>query len=142
MTEVPVQDLFESASHKVTPACHNLWVHSQSKCVQIQRILIKCESQEYHNVFQQHRKNLWECKIVKRAQSIFTKCWSQECLFARYTNRENAPRTFFCKPCRRRTSKMRLNFTENSFVFGRINREIAPRTYSVNLASGVLPKCV
>jgi len=36
MTEVPVQDLFESASHKVTPACHNLWVHSQSKCVQIQ----------------------------------------------------------------------------------------------------------
>jgi len=74
MTEVPVQDLFESASHKVTSARHNLWVHSQSKCVQIQCILIKCESQEYHNVFQQHRKNLWECKIVKRAQIIFTKC--------------------------------------------------------------------
>jgi len=74
MTEVPVQDLFEIASHKVTPARHNLWVHSQSKCVQTQSILIKFESQEHHNVFQQHRKNLWACKIVKRAQSIFTKC--------------------------------------------------------------------
>jgi len=42
MSEVPVQDLFESASHEVTPVRHNLWVHVQSKCVQIQSILIKC----------------------------------------------------------------------------------------------------
>ena len=49
---------------------------------------------------------------------------------------------FFCKPCKQRTSKMRLNFTLNIFVFGRINRENAPRTFSVNLASGELPKCV
>jgi len=28
---------------------------------------------------------------------------------------------------------MRLNFTEDSFVFGRKNRENAPRTFSVTL---------
>jgi len=33
---VPVQDFFEIDSRKVTPTCHNLWVQSQSKCVQIQ----------------------------------------------------------------------------------------------------------
>jgi len=33
MSKVPVQDFFEIASHKVTLARHNLWVHSQSKCV-------------------------------------------------------------------------------------------------------------
>jgi len=49
MSEVPVQDLFESVSHKVTLARHNLCVHSQSNCAQIQSILIKCESQELHN---------------------------------------------------------------------------------------------
>jgi len=37
---------------------------------------------------------------------------------------------------------MHLNFTANSFVFGRINREIVPRTFSVKLASGQLPECV
>jgi len=35
MSEVPVQDFFEIASHKVTPARHNLCVQSYSKCVQI-----------------------------------------------------------------------------------------------------------
>jgi len=65
MSEVPVQDLFESASHEVTPTRHNLRVHAQSKCVQIQGIVIKCESQELLNVFQQHRK-IYECaKFVK-----------------------------------------------------------------------------
>jgi len=28
MSEVPVQDFFEIALHKVTPACRNLWVQS------------------------------------------------------------------------------------------------------------------
>jgi len=56
MSEVPVQDLFETALHEVTPAHHNLWVHAQSKCVQIQSILIKCESQELLSMSQQHRK--------------------------------------------------------------------------------------
>jgi len=74
MSEGPVQDLFESASHKVTLVRHNLWVHSQPKCVQIQSIITKCESQELHNVSQQHSKNVWACKIVKRAQSTFPKC--------------------------------------------------------------------
>jgi len=80
------------------------------------------------NVSQQHSKNVWACKIVKCAHNIFTKCLSQECLFAWHTNRENAPRTF-CKPCRWRTSKMCLNFTANSFVFGGKNREIRPELF-------------
>jgi len=118
--------MFESASHKFTP--HTI-CGCTSKCVQIQSILMKCESQELHNVPEQPSKDLWAHKIVKCAQSILTKCWSQECLFARHTNRENAPRSSVCKPCRWRTSKMRLNFAVNSFVFGRINGEIAPRTF-------------
>jgi len=76
MSEVPVQDFFEIASHKVTPAHHNLrgavivQMCSDSK----QCALIKCESQELHNVSEQHSKDLWVCKIVKYDQSFFTKC--------------------------------------------------------------------
>ena len=144
-------------------ARHNLRVHSQSKCVQIQSILIKCESQKLHNVAEQPSKDLWKCKITKCGQSIFTKCWSQECLFVWHINCENAPTTFLsilqaeslqngselhrkqlrfwtheswkfvqkflCKPWRRRTSEMHLNFTANSFISGRTNRGIAPRTF-------------
>jgi len=55
-------------------ARHNLRVHSQSKCVQIQSILITCESHELHNVPEQPSKDLWARKITKRGQSIFTKC--------------------------------------------------------------------
>jgi len=35
----------------------------------------------------------------------------------------------FCKPCRQRTSKIRLNFTANNFVFGRKYHENALRTF-------------
>jgi len=59
MSQVLVQDFFEIASHKVTVARRNLWVHSQSKCIQIQSILIRCESQELHNVPEQPSKDLW-----------------------------------------------------------------------------------
>jgi len=48
----------------------------------------------------------------------------------------------FCNSWMRRTSKMRLNFTANSFVFGRKNREYAPRTFSAKFAGKELPKCV
>jgi len=58
MSEVPVQDFFEIALHKVTLTRHNLWVHPQSKCVHIQSILIKCESQELHNMPEQPSKDL------------------------------------------------------------------------------------
>jgi len=44
-------------------------------------------------------------------------------------NSWNFAKNFFCKTCRQRTSKMRLNFTWNTFVFGRKNRENAPRTF-------------
>jgi len=37
---------------------------------------------------------------------------------------------------------MRLNSTANSFIFGCINRENAPRTFSIKLAGRELPKCV
>jgi len=48
----------------------------------------------------------------------------------------------FCKPWIRRTSKMRLNFTANSFVFGRKNGENAPRNLFVNPEFGELSNCV
>jgi len=34
---------------------------------------------------------------------------------------------------------MRLNFTGNSFVFGRTNRGIAPTTFSANIGGKELP---
>jgi len=37
---------------------------------------------------------------------------------------------------------MHLNFAGNSFIFGHINRENAPRTFFINLAKQKLPKCV
>jgi len=36
---------------------------------------------------------------------------------------------FLCKPCKARTSKMRLNFTVNTFVFRHIYRDIASGTF-------------
>jgi len=41
-----------------------------------------------------------------------------------------------------KTSKMRLNSTANRFVFGHINREIVPSTFTVILASGEHPECI
>jgi len=55
--------------------------------------------------------------------------------------REMRPEMFY-KACMEKTSKMRLNFTANSFVFRRINREISPITFFINLASGELAKCL
>jgi len=49
---------------------------------------------------------------------------------------------FFCKPCKRRTWKMRLNFTANSFVFGCKNCENEPRTFFVNLIGRIFPNCI
>jgi len=48
----------------------------------------------------------------------------------------------FYKTCTEKTSKMRLNFTANSFVLRRIDCEILPITFSTKLASGEVPKCV
>jgi len=141
MSEVPVQDFFEIPLQKVTRARHNLWVHLPVQCVQIQTTLIKCENRELHNVPEQPSKDLWACKIIKRGQNIFTKCWSQECLFPRHINRENAHTTFL-SILQAEPYKMRLNFTANSFICGRINRENLSRTFSVNLAGGELPKDV
>jgi len=54
----------------------------------------------------------------------------------------NCSQNLFCKPCKRSTSKVRLHFAANSFDLGHVNREIAPKTFSANLGSGELPKCV
>jgi len=54
----------------------------------------------------------------------------------------NCAQNFFHKPFKRRTSRMRLNFTASSFVFKYINRENAPRTFFINLARCNLRKCV
>jgi len=48
---------------------------------------------------------------------------------------------FFCITCKRRASKMRLNFAAKFFVFRRKNRENAPRTF-FKLASGEFLNCV
>ena len=42
---------------------------------------------------------------------------------------------FFHQSYKQKPSKMRLNYTANSFGIGHINRKYAPRTYSVNIAS-------
>jgi len=47
----------------------------------------------------------------------------------------------FYKPRKVKTSEMRLNFAGSNFIFGRINRENAPVTSSVNLAGRELLKC-
>jgi len=47
----------------------------------------------------------------------------------------------FYKACTEKL-QMRLNFTANSFVFRRINCEISPITFSINLASREVLKCV
>jgi len=52
------------------------------------------------------------------------------------------PQTFYNNPHKAKTSKIRLNFTAKRLVFGRINQEIVPRTFSVKLAGRELPKCV
>jgi len=41
-----------------------------------------------------------------------------------------------------KTSKIRLNFTANSFGFGCKNRDNAPRTFSAKLAGKELQKCL
>jgi len=48
----------------------------------------------------------------------------------------------FYKARTEKTSKMRPNFTANSFDFRRVNCEISPIIFSINLASGKVPKCV
>jgi len=63
MSEGPVQDFFEIALHKVTLARHNLWMHLQVQCVQIQSILIKCENRELHNVPEQPSKDYGREKL-------------------------------------------------------------------------------
>jgi len=76
MSEVPVEDFFEicfaqrhtCTSQFVGKVIVQMCSHS-NQCV-----LIKCESQELHNVSEQHSKDLRARKIVKRAQSLFRKC--------------------------------------------------------------------
>jgi len=48
----------------------------------------------------------------------------------------------FYKPRKVKTSEMRLNLTANSFIFGRINRDNAPITFSAELASRELSKYI
>ena len=48
----------------------------------------------------------------------------------------------FCKTCRQKTFKMRLNFTGNRFVSGHTYRGIAPTTFSVNIGGIELAESV
>jgi len=61
---------------------------------------------------------------VKNASELHSKqlrFWTQKS--------RKCAQSFFCKPCRQRTSKMHLNFTGNAFVFGHIYRDIASVTF-------------
>jgi len=48
----------------------------------------------------------------------------------------------FCKASKAKISKLRMNFTANSFILGCTNRGIAPTTFSANLAGKDLPEYV
>jgi len=54
----------------------------------------------------------------------------------------NCTHNFFCKTRRQRSSRMRLNFTANSFIFGCINQENAPTTFFMKLGRWKLPNWV
>jgi len=71
MSEVPVPHLFESASHEVTPARHNLWVHAQfvgalavQMCSDSKHSYKMCKPRTSQCV-PTTQKNLWVRKIVK-----------------------------------------------------------------------------
>ena len=76
-------------------------------------------------------RELPECVWISRQQLYF---WTHKL--------RKCAQNFFYKACMARTSKMRLKFTANSFIFGHINRGIGPRTFFVKLAGGELPECV
>jgi len=55
-----------------------------------------------------------------------------------HMNRENTPGTFVINLAKQKTSKIRLNLTTNSPVFGRMRHEL----FSVNLAGREVSKSV
>jgi len=85
-----------------------------------QRFLQNLHAENFRNASEFHGKRIrfWTHKLRKCAQN------------------------FVYKACKTRTYKIRLNITANRFIFGHINRGIAPRTFSVKLAGRVLSKCV
>ena len=86
------------------------------------------KSRTSHNVPQQPSKDLWACKIIKRGQSIFTKCSSEECLFVLHKSWKRA-HNFFINLASGKLAKMHLDFTTKSFMFGHINGENLSRTF-------------
>ena len=69
---------------------------------------------------------------IKHAKRKRQKCiWTSQqiSLFLAPKKSRKCAQNFFCKPHKARTSKMRLNFTANSFVFGHKYLENAPRTF-------------
>ena len=55
---------------------------------------------------------------------------------------EKCAHNFFHKAWKAKTSKIRLNSMVNGFIFGRMNRENAPRTFFIRLERRKLLKCV
>ena len=96
--------------------------------------------------------SLMDAQVVELRYNIFFKTASRE---LRHASESHGKRlrfrthklwkcaySFFCKTRRQRTFKIRLNSTANNFVFGRINRENAPRTFFYKACKAKLPKCV
>ena len=75
----------------------------------------------------------------KRLKSFWTP--QQTTSFLKASIGKVRPELFY-KAWKAQTSKMRLNFTANRFIFGRTNCGVAPTTFSVKLAGRELPKSV
>jgi len=108
------------------PEC--VWISRQSASfmdaqiveLRLELFLWNLQAENFQNACEFHGKPLrfWTHKSGKCAQNFFYKAWKAK------------------------TSKMRLNFTANRFIFGRTNRGIAPTTFFVELAGRERPKCV
>ena len=92
-------------------------------------LLIKCESQERHNVSGQHSKDWWARKIVKRGQGFLQNVEVKNVCLLDTQIVKMDPQLSSVTLCRRRTSKVRLNSKANSFVFGRKRCDNAPRSF-------------
>jgi len=115
---------------------------------------MKLEKQKFQNASELQSKQLrfWTHKSWNCAHNFFCKPCRQSTSKMRlnFHNKQlrfwthkswNCIHNFFCKTRRQRTSRTRQNSTANHFIFGRINRENAPRTSFMKLERRKLLKC-
>jgi len=127
------------------------WTHISWKYAQ--NFLHTSQSENFHISSELHGKqlNFWTKNREYAPRTFSAKLAGEELSKSVWTSRQIAsfldakvvvmcPELFY-KPRKVKTSEMRLNFVGNSFIFGRINRENAPWTFTINLAGRELLKC-